>query len=605
MCDTDLPTQKLRPIWQFDELTEGPTSIDVDIDITKFDTEEVASILDVADTHPSYFTDFEITFRETDIAEQPVIRLGDGLEKNDGGYRILRDYFEDEDAEVHRWEQITSELLADGDIVRLVGHLTEWCRNWEFRFHIDCLLDKSAIGTTLHDRVAPDLPLALSVWTQRQQLERWIALHRDDYRRIIETFFPENQLPVFVFLDDKSWMTEDILRFYSISDFLDADASKFDSLVHQYQEQIHRNRASIQAGPNLPVTSPSLFESLERRKLFDTVFLYGVFAAVAEDVQRIDGSVEFLIATRRDTISERFTDEEFANLAENYAPEALDDLYRFYERFIEKGFRATYCKLWHRSITDECESLHDLAVEVADVIQTYEFLEEEAIETNFEDLSAAIQDAHTFTADVTNTVSERTTGLTAEIQKVILTLLGAVFANVFLVLRSPNEDMVLPFSIFVIAGILGFYLPTVQTRVNELNDIIKESDSDFEVYSESIQEFSDHLFDFSRFKDRRDSYLQYAQRRKDWTVDKLQIIFSLLTLVWLCFAVVSVLGFPVHSRQFIVAVLSLLPAAMIVYYQSDMEYYPPTLVPFIQQGPSPMKVFIGGTLLALLLKPLL
>jgi ABC-type multidrug transport system fused ATPase/permease subunit len=330
-----------------------------------------------------------------------------------------------------------------------------------------------------------------------------------------------------------------------------------------------------------------------------------VFAVVSEQVHRTGDFVEFQIATRRDQISDRFSDEEFTMLAEEHGIEALTALYSFYGEFIKKGTRETYRKLWHRSITDECDSLRDLAPHADDVVRTYEFLEEEAIETNFEDLSDAIQDAHTFTADVTSTVSERTTGLTSEIQKVVLTLLGAVFANVFLVIRWSNVDMVLPFSIFVIAGILGFYFPTIQTRVNELDDIIQESDADFEVYSQTIQEFSDHLFDFSRFEDRRDSYLQYAQRRKSWTIDKLRIIFTLLTLVWLGFAVVSIIGFAVLSRQFIVAVLSLLPAVLIVYYHNDLEYYPTTFVPFLERGPSPMTVLVGGTLSALVLKFLL
>lgn len=373
-------------------------------------------------------------------------------------------------------------------------------------------------------------------------------------------------------------------------------------IVHRYLDQMGRDRELVEAGPDIPIISPSLFTSPEHRSLFDTVFLYSIFAAVADQVQRTANFVEFQIATRRDTISDRFTDEEFATLAGDHEAEMLTDLYSLYERFIEKGTRETYRKLWHRSVTDECGSLTELAGQADDVIRTYEFLEEEAIETNFQDLSDAIQDAHTFTADVTNTVSERTTGLTSEIQKVVLTLLGAVFANVFLVLRWSNVDMVLPFSIFVLAGILGFYFPTIQTRVDELDDIIQESDSDFEVYSETIQEFSDHLFDFSRFEERRDSYLDYAQRRKTWTEDKLKVIFTLLTLVWLLFAIISILSFGFLSRQFIVAVVSLLPAALIVYYHRDMEYYPETFVPFLETGPAPMMTLIIGTVLSIALK---
>jgi hypothetical protein len=602
MSDTDFPIQQLRPLWRSAEIAEGPTSIDIDTEITEFDDEEIASILDVANSHPSYFTDFEITLQVPDVAEQSVIRLGVGLQKIDRGYEILRDYLEDEDAEVHRWERLTSELLADGNVMDLAEYLTEWCRHWSIRFHIDCLLDKSQIGTELHDRVAPDLPLALSIWSQRQHMERWIESHRADYRRIIDTFFPDDQLPMFVFLDDDTWLAEEVLRFYSINQFLDINSDVLEPIVHRYLDQMGRDRELVEAGPDIPIISPSLFTSPEHRSLFDTVFLYSIFAAVADQVQRTANFVEFQIATRRDTISDRFTDEEFATLAGDHEAEMLTDLYSLYERFIEKGTRETYRKLWHRSVTDECGSLTELAGQADDVIRTYEFLEEEAIETNFQDLSDAIQDAHTFTADVTNTVSERTTGLTSEIQKVVLTLLGAVFANVFLVLRWSNVDMVLPFSIFVIAGILGFYFPTIQTRVDELDDIIQESDSDFEVYSETIQEFSDHLFDFSRFEERRDSYLDYAQRRKTWTEDKLKVIFTLLTLVWLLFAIISILSFGFLSRQFIVAVVSLLPAALIVYYHRDMEYYPETFVPFLETGPAPMMTLIIGTVLSIALK---
>lgn len=602
MSNIDFPIQQLRPLWRSAEIAEGPTSIDVDTEITEFDDEEIASILDVANSHPSHFTDFEINLQVPDVAEQPVIRLSGGLQKIDRGYEILRDYLEDEDAEVHRWERLTSELLADGNVMDLAEYLTEWCRHWSIRFHIDCLLDKSQIGTELHDRVAPDLPLALSIWSQRQHMKRWIESHRADYQRIIDTFFPDDQLPVFVFLDDDTWLAEEVLRFYSINQFFDINSDVLERIVHRYLDQMGRDRKLVEAGPDIPIISPSLFISPEHRSLFDTVFLYSIFAAVAEQVQRTANFVEFRIATKRDTISDRFTDEEFATLAGDHEAEMLTDLYSLYERFIEKGTRETYRKLWHRSVTDECGSLTGLAGQADDIIRTYEFLEEEAIETNFQDLSDAIQDAHTFTADVTNTVSERTTGLTSEIQKVVLTLLGAVFANVFLVLRWSNVDMVLPFSIFVIAGILGFYFPTIQTRVDELDDIIQESNSDFEVYSETIQEFSDHLFDFSRFEERRDSYLDYAQRRKTWTDDKLKIIFTLLTLVWLLFAIISILSFGFLSRQFIVAVVSLLPAALIVYYHRDMEYYPETFVPFLETGPAPMMTLIIGIVLSIPLK---
>lgn len=605
MSDTELPLQRLRPLWRSAEVEEGPTSIDVDSDIGVFEEDEIASILESADASPSFFSDFEVTFRAPEVPEHPIIRLSDGLEKNERGFELLGDYLDGENAEVHRWEQVTSELLADGVVDELAAYLFEWSDELPFRFHIDCIVAKSEFGGVLHEEVAPGLPLALSVWSRQEQLEAWLASQRSEYRDVIETLFPDERLPVFLFLDDDSWANEDVLRGYSVSQFLETESDTLEPLVRQYLDWISRDRELVEAGPSLPIISPAVFSSPEYRALFDTVFLYGVFAVVSEQVLRTGDLVEFRITTKRDSISDRFSDNEFSTLAEKYRDEALTDLYDFYDQFIEKGTRETYRKLWHRSITDECESLQTLASCADDVVRTYEFLEEEAIEANFEDLSEAIQDAHTFTADITSTVSERTTGLTSEIQKVVLTLLGAVFANVFLVIRWSNVDMVLPFSIFVIAGILGFYFPTIQTRVNELDDIIQESNADFEVYSNTIQEFSNHLFDFSRFEDRRDSYLQYAQRRKEWTVEKLRTIFTLLTLIWMAFIIVSILGFAAHSRQFIVAVSSLFPALLIIYYHKDLDYYPTNLVPFLEWNPPPMVVLVGGTLLTLLVKFLL
>lgn len=602
MSDTELLLQRLRTLWQSAEIEEGPTYIDVDSDITEFGEVNVVSILEIADASPSFFSDFEVTFQASDVAEHPIIRLSDGLEKTGRGFELLGEYLAGEDGEVNQWERFTSELVEDGKLERLATYLFEWSDDLPFSFHIDCMVAKSEIGEALHNEVAPESPIALSVWSQQNQLEAWLASRRGEYRRIIETLFPNDRLPVFIFLNDDGWANEDVLRGYSVSQFLNCEMDMFEPLVRQYLDWVRRDRVLVEAGPNLPIISPALFSSPEHRAVFDTVFLYSVFAVVSEQVHRTGNFVEFQIATRRDQISDRFSDEEFATLAEEMGEDALTELFDFFERFIEKGTRETYRNLWHRSITDECDSIRDLAPRANDVVRTYEFLEEEAIETNFEDLSDAIQDAHTFTADVTSTVSERTTGLTSEIQKVVLTLLGAVFANVFLVIRWSNVDMVLPFSIFVIAGILGFYFPTIQTRVDELDDIIQESDADFEVYSETIQEFSDHLFDFSRFENRRDSYLQYAKRRKGWTIDKLQIAFTLLTLVWLGFAIVSIVGFAVLSRQFIVALLSLLPAVTIIYFHSNLEYYPTAFVPFFERGPSPMAVLVGGTVFSLLVK---
>ncbi|MFC7079628.1 hypothetical protein [Halorussus caseinilyticus] len=306
------------------------------------------------------------------------------------------------------------------------------------------------------------------------------------------------------------------------------------------------------------------------------MFVYSVFAGVSKRVRLTEDVLELEIKTRRKTVSDEIDGEAFTDAVQGYSVDELAALYEFYESFVEKGTRNTYRDFWHRSIVEECDSFEDLPRKTAQVREFYTFLEEEAIEKNFDDLNDAIQDAHVFTADVTSTVSETTRSLTSEIQKVVLALLGAVFANLFLVVRWSNVDMVLPFSIFVISGVLLFYFPTIQTRIDELDDLISESNDDFEVYSETIQDFSGHLFDFSRFDDRRGSYVEYAEKRRKWAVEKLQPAFWLLIVVWGGLAIISILGYPRSSGQFLIAATSVLITGIIWFRHRDADYYPET-----------------------------
>jgi len=193
---------------------------------------------------------------------------------------------------------------------------------------------------------------------------------------------------------------------------------------------------------------------------------------------------------------------------------------------------------------------------------------------------------------------------------VVLALLGAVFANLFLVVRWSNVDMVLPFSIFVISGILLFYFPTIQTRIDELDDLIDESNDDFKVYSETIQDFSGHLFDFSRFDDRRGSYVEYAKDRRDWAIEKLQLAFLLLISVWGGLAVVSIIGYPWFSGQFLIAASSVAVAYVIWYRHYDADYYPNKLkIPHVNKELDPLIcliiLIIAVTAIRLVISPII
>lgn len=565
---------KISLLWVGEEVTEKPQMIDIDRTITSFPEDKIKQILQIAHSKNSYFIDFEIAAHTDRAGEQPIISSSGGLQANETGFKALQSVYDTEDVEIQEWRQVVSDSLRDDKPERLADPLFEWSGTASISLHVDCIVDKSEIGDQLEDELDSGSSISVSFWTEEERLQSWLDRSISDYTTIADLFFENNILPVFVFYEETKPDHESLLQFHSVRSFLTLEPKFFEDKLSRYRNLMDRDRNMLQAGPELSVVSPSLFETPRGRKLFSSVFVYSVFSGVAKRARLTEETLELEIKTRRKTISDKISREALVNIVRAYTEDELTDLYEFYESFVEKGTRDTYRDFWHRSIAEECDSFESLPQKTDQICEFYQFLEQEAIEKNFDDLNDAIQDAHAFTADVTSTVSETTRSLTSEIQKVVLTLLGAVFANLFLVVRWSNVDMVLPFSIFVISGVLLFYFPTIQTRIDELDDLIGEINEDFEVYSETIQDFSDHLFNFSRFDDRRESYVEHAEDRREWAVEKLRLAFLLLIVVWGILVIISILGYSPSSGQFIVALFSSIIAFIIWYRHSDADYYP-------------------------------
>lgn len=609
MTEIEEHISQLSPVWEGHETAEQPRIIDIDRPVTDFSGDALSEILQLAHEEPAYFDDFEVTFHTDRTREQPIIQSGGGLRVHNPGFDTLQGAYDSGDVDIQNWRRIVGDVLRDDEAGRLADFLLEWTGASSISLYVDCIVDKSEIADRLESEKDNNSSISVSFWTEEERLRNWLDQHSSDYAIVADEFFHERNLPVFAFYEEIEPEIESLLQFHSLSSLLDPELEGANFEVGQYQTLMDRDREMLQPGPELSVVSPSLFDTPKARDLFASVFVYSVFAGVAKRVRLTEGVLELEIKTRRNTISDEIDGETFADVVRGYTADELTALYKFYESFVEKGTRDTYRDFWHRSIVEECDSFEDLPRRTGEIREFYTFLEEEAIEQNFDDLNDAIQDAHVFTADVTSTVSETTRSLTSEIQKVVLALLGAVFANLFLVVRWSNVDMVLPFSIFVISGVLLFYFPTIQTRIDELDDLISESNDDFEVYAETIQDFSGHLFDFSRFDDRRGSYIEYAEKRRRWAVQKLQLAFWLLTIIWGGLAVISILGYPRSSGQFLIAATSVVITGVIWSRHRDEDYYPESFqIPIIDKGLSPVIVLtiliLSATSVRLIISPI-
>ena len=609
MSEIEEHLSQLSPLWEGEEITEDPRIIDIDSPVSDFSEDSLSGVLQLAHEEDAYFDAFEVTFHADRTGEQPIIQSGRELRVHNSGFDTLQGAYDTADIDIQGWRRVVGDILRDDEAGRLAEFLLEWSGTASISLYVDCILNKSEIADQLESELDNTPSISVSFWTEEERLRSWLDQHRSDYTTVAEEFFEERNLPVFVFYKETEPKHDSLLQFHSISSLLDPESEDPDFDVSQYRSLMDRDREMLQAGPELSIVSPSLFSTLKARDLFASVFVYSVFAGVAKRVRLTEDVLELEIRTRRKTIRDEIDGGTFTDAVQGYTVEELTALYEFYESFVEKGTRDTYRDFWHRSIVEECDSFEDLPRRTEDIREFYTFLEEEAIEQNFDDLNDAIQDAHVFTADVTSTVSETTRSLTSEIQKVVLALLGAVFANLFLVVRWSNVDMVLPFSIFVIIGVLLFYFPTIQTRIDELDDLIRESNDDFEVYAETIQDFSGHLFDFSRFDDRRGSYIEYAEKRRKWAVEKLQLAFWLLISVWGGLAVISILGYPSSSGQFLIAAISVVITGFIWARHRDADYYPERYqIPIINKGLSPVIglaiLIIGVTFVRLIISPI-
>jgi len=609
MSEIEEHLSQLSPLWEGQEITEDPRIIDIDSPVSDFSEDSLSGVLQLAHEEDAYFDAFEVTFHADRTGEQPIIQSGGELRVHNSGFDTLQGAYDNDDVDIQDWRRVVGDILRDDEAGRLAEFLLEWSGTASISLYVDCIVNKSEIANRFESELDNTPSISVSFWTEEEHLRNWLDQHRSDYATVADEFFEERNLPVFVFYEETEPKHDSLLQFHSISSLLDPESEDLDFDVSQYRALMDRDREMLQAGPELSVVSPSLFGTSKARDLFASVFVYSVFAGVAKRVWLTEGVLELEIKTRRKTIRDEIDGETFTDAVQGYTVDELTALYEFYESFVEKGTRDTYRDFWHRSIVEECDSFEDLPRRTEEIREFYTFLEEEAIEQNFNDLNDAIQDAHVFTADVTSTVSETTRSLTSEIQKVVLALLGAVFANLFLVVRWSNVDMVLPFSIFVISGVLLFYFPTIQTRIDELDDLIRESNDDFEVYAETIQDFSGHLFDFSRFDDRRESYIEYAEKRRKWAVEKLQIAFWLLITIWGGLAVISILGYPHSSGQFITATASVVITGFIWSRHRDADYYPESFqIPIINKGLSPVIglaiLIIGVTFVRLIISPI-
>lgn len=212
-----------------------------------------------------------------------------------------------------------------------------------------------------------------------------------------------------------------------------------------------------------------------------------------------------------------------------------------------------------------CDQFRDIIQQVPDIRKSYQFIEREVIEKNFDELSDAVRDTNTFMTEITSQVSDTTTALSDEIQRLVFALLGAIIANLFLILRWGKFDQVIPFSLFVVSAILLFYFPLIDQRIEELEKMKSKGVEDYETYKNLISEFTGYAVDFDDLEERKVDYISYADERLKWSRRKIRQIHSFLLATGLFFVLFANTQYEFYSTQVLFSGVFIVAMIIITY----------------------------------------
>ena len=538
----------LQPIHNQDALTEELGDLTAQINITDLSESDLRALLSQIYQHPRVFSDcsvdvqesgssnhlFRITARGVTLNESAFHQLGDDTLVNGPDYESR--------LSAHSTNNRDSQLIDT-----LVDLLTEVEEQTSYSIDFPAILDKTEIGEiVLENTVLEGLhsdDVHLHFWFDVANLRTW--LDNRLFASYGARFFPPGQMPLLIYFQN-SGSEIDGTSLFPVSRVTDGIAITQEA-YQEYQERISLAGENTTFRNGAPVLTPALFtDAPTLAELFQTATIYGIFTIFSDRVTQQGDRFEFYTKQGPESVrSEVDIDAE----AIEVTTEQLAALRGLYGEFAEREDRKTFVGFWRRSVIQQCESITTLSTAVDDIRDHYRFIEAETVEGNFDDLSDAVRDTHAFMTGITSQVADTTTALSNEIQRLVFTLLGAILANLFLILRWGNIDMVIPFSLFVVSAILVFYCPLIDRRVEELDEIKSKGEEDYSTYNDLITGFTGEAFDFSELEDRKDEYITYADQRLAWARRNLRRIHTALLLTGLGFVALATSRYSPDSTQ--------------------------------------------------------
>jgi hypothetical protein len=520
-------------------------------------------IIGLVSDNSHIFTSFEIQEREGprlffELSGDTIRNVGlDDLDEAEADY---------DEIELSSFQRRRDE----GDWERAGSHLDTICANIDSTvgLSVTAIVNKSQVVNEIESDASPTfagIETNSHFWLSEGSFLDWVENELPP--RIGEVMFDANRLPI-LFFDDKSELTIDqsVVAGTDTLDQLDADSLQ-QALV-EYRASQSQVREYVSWDEHLTPVHPkpvnTIYDYCASGSLSHLLVYYNL-GLFCRSVSQEDDVTKFSIELNPE-LEIRLEDTQFH---EGFSDSVTSGLEELFDNFSPESTEPSFRGLWQRAlaetiagrqdgIDDELEKLELIVENRNEITETLERLERQVIKEDFEGLSDALDETQALMADITSRLSDAATESSRRIQGLGFTLLGAIIANIFLVLRWSENRLVIPFTIFVTILILTFYLPLIQGQIDDLDRVIRESENDFILYRDRIRQFNQELFEFSQLESRINSYQEIARKQRDRAQNWVDTSFYVLLALWTVLAAISAVAFSVDTLHFLSIIVSVL-----------------------------------------------
>jgi len=547
---------------------EATSNLSINTEASSLSEDTFKNLFEAWDSFPAYFSGFRLIADDQRLFELS----GREISVNDEGLEALVDRDLDPAVDVDFYRRGFDRYYPD-EIRNAAGLLYEFASELDdanTTVTIELGLQKGRIASDLlSEEFSSDLNLNPLLWWSPSDLFRWIGSHSP--HEVAAELFEYESFPVFLFLQDAPDEVFPVTM-WTASSVEELPKEELEEAADQYFDSMSASRKFTHWRGDLSPIHPSIVEGLWETcdsEQVSPLYAYSLLGVLSAAVDHDGQMMQFQFSSEPEFNPWLDLSEQCVEWG-NDGICAIRDLHQSLETEEKKD---AFRDLWQLAITEHCRGtergIEMLPEVIEDVKSSYQDLQVSAVEENFEALSDVLEDTQTLMAGLTDRLSSAANETSQDIQRLTFTLLGAIVANIFLVLRWSDRDLVPPFSIFVLIVIVGFYLPLIQGRIEDLDDTITEVKNDYEFYEKHIRRFNKDLFRFGDLEDRKSAYVGLAETQRQRAQTQLRRVFYALLTAWCGLAIWSGFAFSFGKPQSLALAVSGIVLAILSFAPTD------------------------------------